>query len=57
VAETEKIMVQSQLGQIVLKTLSHKYPPQKGDGKVTQVVECLLRSLGSNSSTTKNKSK
>jgi hypothetical protein len=35
-AEIRRIMVQSQLGQIVYKTLSQKYSSQKGAGGVAQ---------------------
>jgi hypothetical protein len=35
-AETRRIMVQSQTGQMVHKTLSQKYPTQKRAGRVAQ---------------------
>jgi hypothetical protein len=41
-AETGRIVVGSQPGQIVHKTLSQKYSTQKRAGEVAQVVECLL---------------
>jgi hypothetical protein len=41
VAEIRRIKVQRQSGQIVLKTLSQKYPTQKRAGSVAQVVQCL----------------
>jgi hypothetical protein len=41
-AEIKRIEVRSQPEQIVLKTLSRKYPTQKKAGEVAQVVECLL---------------
>jgi hypothetical protein len=40
-AENRSFMVQSQARQIVLETVSQKYPTQKRTGGVTQVVECL----------------
>jgi hypothetical protein len=40
-AEIRRISVQSQVGQIVLKTLSQKYPTQNRTGGVAQVVERL----------------
>jgi hypothetical protein len=40
-AEIRRIVVQNQCGQIVLKTLSQKYPTQKRAGRVAQVVECM----------------
>jgi hypothetical protein len=40
-AEIRKIEIQCQPGQIVLETLSQKYPTQKRAGGVAQVVECL----------------
>jgi hypothetical protein len=42
-AEIRKIMVQSQHGQIVGKTLSEKYSAQKRASRVAQVVERLPR--------------
>jgi mannosyltransferase OCH1-like enzyme len=62
-AEIRRITVQSQPGQIILKTLSQKYPIQnstKGAAIVAQVVECLpskCEALSSNSSAKKNKGK
>jgi hypothetical protein len=59
--DIRKIIVQSQLKLIVLKTLSQKYPTQKRAGRVTQVVEHLPTSgceaLSSNSSPTTTKQK
>jgi hypothetical protein len=40
-AEIRRIVVQSQLRQIVHKTVSQKYPTQKRAGGVVQVVQCL----------------
>jgi hypothetical protein len=58
-AEIRMIVVQSQPGQIVCKTL-FVYQTQKRAGEVAQVVEHLpskSEALGSNSSTTKKKKK
>jgi hypothetical protein len=38
-AEIRRITVQSQFWQIVLETLSQKYPTQNSAGKVARVVE------------------
>jgi hypothetical protein len=54
--EIRRIKVQSQPRQIVLETLSRKYPTQKGTGGVAQVIECLSNKcevLTSNLSPTK----
>jgi hypothetical protein len=40
-AEIRRILVQSQPGKIVLKTLSQKNPAQKRAGGVAQVIELL----------------
>jgi hypothetical protein len=40
-AEIQRILVQSQPGQIVQETLSQKYSTQKGACRVVQVAECL----------------
>jgi hypothetical protein len=57
-AEVRKVMVQS--GQIVLNTLSQKYPTQKQPSTVAQVLEQLpskQEALSSNPSTIKKKKK
>jgi hypothetical protein len=59
-AEIRRIAVQSQLQQIVLETLSQKYPTQKRAGRVAQVVESLpskQEAPSSNPSTTKKQNK
>jgi hypothetical protein len=51
---TQEISVQSQVGKIVLETLSQKHPSQKKVG----LVECLkVKALNSNPSTTKKNKK
>jgi hypothetical protein len=40
-AEIRRIVIRSQPRQLVLKTLTRKYPKQKRAGGVTQVVELL----------------
>jgi hypothetical protein len=40
-AEIRRITVQSQPGQIILQTLSQKYPTQNRTGGVAQAVESL----------------
>jgi hypothetical protein len=57
-AEIRRIVVPSQPGQIILKTLSQKYPTHKRAGGVTQVVGHLpsnCDALSSNPSTVKKK--
>jgi hypothetical protein len=46
--EIRRIVGQGQPGQIVLETLSRKYPTQGADG-VAQVVKCLLSKCDSSS--------
>jgi hypothetical protein len=59
-AEIRRISVQSQPGEILLETLSQKYPTQKRGSGVIQVVEHLPSKhepLSSNSRTAKKKKK
>jgi hypothetical protein len=57
-AEIRKMVVQSQLRQIVCEILSQKWSTQKTAGGVPQMVECLrskCEALSSNSSTKKKR--
>jgi hypothetical protein len=59
-AEIRRIVVQSQPRQIVLETLSRKYPSQKRAGGMAQVVACLPskgEALSLNPSAAKKKKK